>query len=149
MGVKMKVVINACYGGFGLSPEAELWLYKKGYKGEGFACPVSKYFSKRDEGSILGKESTLQRWREYKKDKGKSKRSSFVTTFTSDEKFVLCGRDIERDHPLLIECVETLKEKANGLCAKLKIVEIPDNVEFEIDEYDGKESIGEQHRSWS
>ena len=33
--------------------------------------------------------------------------------------------------------------------AKLKIVEIPDDVEWIIEEYDGKEWIAEDHRRWS
>ena len=41
-----------------------------------------------------------------------------------------------------------MKEKANGPCASLEIVQIPDDVEYEIDEYDGSESIHEVHRSW-
>lgn len=53
-----------------------------------------------------------------------------------------------RDNPKLVECVEKLGEKANGLCAKLKVVEIPDDVEWELYEYDGFESIHEKHRVW-
>lgn len=56
--------------------------------------------------------------------------------------------DIERNDPLLIQVVEELQEKANGSCAKLKIVEIPDGIEWEIDEYDGQESIHEKHDTW-
>ncbi len=47
-----------------------------------------------------------------------------------------------------MECVETLGEKSNGACAELKIVEIPDNVEYSIEEYDGNEHIAEVHRIW-
>jgi hypothetical protein len=39
-------------------------------------------------------------------------------------------------------------EEANDQFAKLEIVEIPDGVEWQIDEYDGYESIHEVHRSW-
>ena len=49
----------------------------------------------------------------------------------------------------LILAVETLKEKANGSSASLRIIEIPDGIDYFIDEYDGRESIHEQHRSWS
>ena len=58
-----------------------------------------------------------------------------------------------RDHdlrtdPKLIECVETLGEDANGRWAVLEVVEIPDNISWEIDEYDGVETIHETHRVW-
>jgi hypothetical protein len=40
-------------------------------------------------------------------------------------------------------------EKSSGVYAELKIVDIPDDVEWEIDEYDGKEWVAEVHRTWS
>jgi len=49
--------------------------------------------------------------------------------------------DIERHDPILIQVVEELGEKADGACADLNIVEIDDNDEYYIDEYDGMESI--------
>ena len=58
-------------------------------------------------------------------------------------------RNFERNDPVLVQVVETLGDKANGRCAKLRIVEIPDNVNWEISEYDGNESVEEVHRSWS
>ena len=50
---------------------------------------------------------------------------------------------IQRDDPLLISVVEELGEKANGKCANLKIVDIPEEYIncYEIDEYDGLEKI--------
>ena len=55
---------------------------------------------------------------------------------------------LRRADAKLVECVETLGEEADGRFAKLKVVEIPDDVEWEIDEYDGLESIHEIHRVW-
>ena len=55
---------------------------------------------------------------------------------------------MKRDDPDLINVVEKLGESANGDFANLEIVEIPDDVEWEIDEYDGMESVDEVHRSW-
>jgi len=49
----------------------------------------------------------------------------------------------DRTDLLLIKAVETLKEKANGYHAKLKVVEIPDNINYVIDEYYGFEKIHE------
>ena len=53
-----------------------------------------------------------------------------------------------RDDPILIQVVEELGETANGRCASLKIIEIPDDVEWTIGEYDGQEWIAEKHRTW-
>lgn len=58
-------------------------------------------------------------------------------------------RDENRNNPLLVQVVEELGEKANGDHASLRVVEIPDDVKWEIVEYDGNEHIAEQHRKWS
>jgi len=56
--------------------------------------------------------------------------------------------DMERDNPRLIEVVENLGSKADGLCSELRIVEIPENVEWHIEDYDGSEWVAENHRTW-
>jgi len=56
--------------------------------------------------------------------------------------------NIQRDDPILIRVVEELKEKVNGDCARLKIVEIPYDVDWQIEEYDGNEWVAEKHRTW-
>lgn len=86
-----KIVINACYGGFGLSEEA-LKSFPEGTYGR---------------------------------------------------------RDIPRDDPRLIEVVERLGDDASGKFGKLKVVEIPDDVDWIIEEYDGFEHVAEAHRTWS
>jgi hypothetical protein len=91
----MKIVINACYGGFGLSKEA-LALFNE--------------------------------------------RSGTVFTYDIE---------IKRNDPILIEIVEQLGEAANGRFAELKVVEIPDDVVWGIEEYDGNEWIAEKHRTWN
>ena len=54
----------------------------------------------------------------------------------------------KRTDPKLIKCVEKLGEKANGRYADLRVVEIPDDVVWEISSYDGIETVEEIHRSW-
>jgi len=145
-----KVVINVEYGGFGLSPEATLWLWEKGYRDKEFCTHVDEYFSHDsfyEENPSLGLKARLNGWREYQSKKEQD--SLFLTVFTPDEKHVLYARDIERSHPLLIECIETLgEEKASGRLVSLKIVEIPADVDWVIEEYDGREWIAEKHRIW-
>lgn len=91
------IVINDCYGGFGLSDRA---------------------------------------MQEYKRLAG-----------ISDASF--CDRDIPRDDPYLVQLVRELGMAANGAHANLKIVEIPGDVDWLIQEYDGAEWIAEAHRTWS
>ena len=56
--------------------------------------------------------------------------------------------DIERDDPILVRVVEELGASANGKYSDLKIVNIPDDVDWFIDEYDGNEWVSENHRRW-
>lgn len=58
-------------------------------------------------------------------------------------------QDIPRDDPILIELVETLGKDSWGDFSELKIVEIPENVNWCICEYDGSEWVAERHRTWS
>ena len=48
----------------------------------------------------------------------------------------------------VIECVETLKEESHTRLSKLRVVEIPDNANWEIDEYDGIERVREVSEVW-
>jgi len=64
------------------------------------------------------------------------------------KKFFSIQRHVNRSDPLLVELVEELGSKCWGDHAELKIVEIPEDVEWEIIDYDGIEYIAEQHRKW-
>lgn len=133
-----EIVINNCYGGFSLSDEAfELYLKKKGikyYKAEDKGLFSSYYYDVPPEKY----ERLSEKWR---KEDGDSRRINAKNWFLSD-------RDIPRDDPILIEVVRELKSRAGGRCAELKIVKVPVGVDWEIDEYDGLESVEEKHQSW-
>lgn len=58
-------------------------------------------------------------------------------------------QDIERNDPILVKIVKEMGEGANGSFAELAVVKIPNNVKWQIDEYDGIEWVAEQHRTWS
>lgn len=73
---------------------------------------------------------------EYRKRKGS----------TDGEPLYAC--EIERDDPVLVAVVEELGEAAEQSLAKLKVVEVPDGVEWEISEYDGMEQVAEKHQTW-
>lgn len=58
-------------------------------------------------------------------------------------------REIERNDPALVQVVDELGKTAGGKYSSLKVVEIPDDVEWTIDEYDGLEWVAEKHRTWN
>lgn len=63
------------------------------------------------------------------------------STYTVDGVENFYYRDIERDDPTLIQVVETLGDNANGMCARLRIEDLPKGTLYRITEYDGYESI--------
>ena len=56
--------------------------------------------------------------------------------------------DVERSDPNLVQVVEQLGAASWGRHSKLKVVEIPDDVSWYIHDYDGQETVHEQHRQW-
>jgi len=57
--------------------------------------------------------------------------------------------DIARDDPNLIATVRELGEHSGHRFAELKIIEIPDDVNWVIRDYDGKEFVVDVNRCWS
>ncbi len=57
---------------------------------------------------------------------------------------------IDRDDPRVFQVIEALGARSAGhMYAHLVIVEIPDDVEWHIHEYDGYETVHEDHRIWT
>ena len=143
----MKIVINKCYGGFSLSPKAEKrYLELKG-KTPYFYVQTKYNFQ---DGIEEYQRKDLNEAKEaflchvLLKDIGKTVNK---LTYEDDEYF--SSRDIKRNDLDLVKVIEELRAEASGSHAELAIVEIPDGVEYEIDEYDGIEHVAEKHRTWS
>ena len=70
--------------------------------------------------------------------------------FVYNNDFGLSGDGEEcRKHPKLIEAIEKVGiENASGRLANLVIVDVPDNASWYIDNYDGIETLHENHQSW-
>lgn len=66
--------------------------------------------------------------------------------YTSESEFR--KEELRRDDRDLVTAVEEMQEKAGGNWSELKVVEVPDDVEWEIHEYDGWEWVAEKHRTW-
>jgi len=56
--------------------------------------------------------------------------------------------NIPRDDEHLIAVVELMGTEADNRFSKLKIVDVPDDVNWYIEEYDGREWVAERHRTW-
>lgn len=57
-------------------------------------------------------------------------------------------RAIARDDARLVQVVEEMGADANSRYWDLKVIEIPDGVGWHVHEYDGYESVHEDHRVW-
>lgn len=145
----MKVVINGCFGGFGLSTEAEVaFLARKGKKaffyiedrgsGPVMECDYVRVSAAEAKTAFIHYTSTI--------DLGERIKSNVL--FDTESAY-FCGSEIDRSDPDLAAVVEELGDKASGPFAALHVVEIPDGVDYEVDEYDGVESIHEKHRRWA
>ena len=143
----MKIVINTCYGGFGLSPEGQKeYLEKKGKKAYFYTQTKYKHRDKVEEYErvdTLEDKTLLHHTFTFTEDLGK------VTSKLPGQEVWFFDFDIDRTDPDLIAVIEKLGEKANGRCAELSIIEIPDGIEWGIYNYDGIESVEEKHRSWN
>lgn len=143
----MKLVINKCYGGFGLSDEAYEKLIEWG-------VPRRKYVrEERDPKTNLYLDQPLNDGeiifdRELTPEGEDELNDTYYKFKSIRERYWDCWTRENRAHPLVVRVVEELGEKANGRHAKLAVVEIPDEIEWEIDEYDGIERIAERHRTW-
>jgi hypothetical protein len=110
----MKIVVNRCFGGFGISRKASEFMAARG--------------NKQAKAEI----------REFEK-------SGRWFGYGYSEKF---HDGYDRTDPDLVAAVEELGSEASGDHSSLEVVNIPDDVDWEIDDYDGMERVEEKHRSW-
>ena len=89
----------------------------------------------------------LKGWKLVKAKESDILMDSYYTNSISDDNY-WSYYYLERDDPTLVQVVEELHEVADGRFSELKIVEIPDDVDWTIEEYDGVEWIAEKHRTW-
>lgn len=114
-----KIVINRCHGGFGLSDEAV----------ERYAQIKSINLGPRQNASFRS--------------------AHWYVDGVEDNEHYFSSHSIERrDDAALVQVVEEMADAASGNYAELAVVEIPDNVEWHIGEYDGIEHVAENHRTW-
>ena len=154
----MKIVINVCYGGFSLSPKAvkrlaelqgkpcffftsEYVNHKSVYKPiemENIHGLFFSAFTVPNPNEVLAEN---KEWHDMTDEEKKQSNKKH-------EDIALTNRPDDRTDLNLIEVVEELGDEADGDCAELKVIEIPDGTEWEIDEYDGTETVDEKHRPW-
>ena len=140
----MQVVINNCFGGFGLSLKAQ----KRYAELKGFAL----FFYKQTRYPWDGDKEEFTKITDIDKNCFGSlsitKDLGNVTDSLPDGSYFF-SHNIERTDPVLLQVIQELGDAANGECSSLKIVDIPDGVDWQIDEYDGNEWVAEKHQTWS
>ena len=144
----MKIVINECYGGFGLSKEACQRYFD--LKGQQVWIEVDKKYPALDMFTVwlVSPEERL----EIKEGEAYHKMSRDERTdynWKYSQQIWYQGDNLTRNDPILVQVVEEMGDKAWGRYAKLAIVEIPDDVQWIIEENDGMEWVAEKHRTWS
>ncbi len=149
---EQEIVINRRYGGFGLSNKAiKRYLELKGKQAffyiekGGWKPDVKRIYEKVDE-TYGKKDNEFNLVWVFTKDKGEEFSEKLDN---SPDYWGSSGSDIERDDEELVKVVKELGSKANGSHAELVVVKIPSGVEWEISEYDGMETIEEEHRIWN
>ena len=114
----MKIVINDCHGGFGLSDKAK------------------EHYAKIKGIDIEGRKAKAPFFNDQ------------IDYFYAGTDKMFTDHSLERNDPALIQTVEELVNDANDWGSELKIVDIPEDVKWQIEEYDGLEHVAEQHRTW-
>jgi hypothetical protein len=140
-----KVVINRRYGGFGLSEKAvrryfeildkPVWVepHKR------FSPSVDVYWTVPPDERVERREGN--EWYDMSSDERKEYNELWSLQTFND-------RELKRDDPILVQVVEELGDDASDVHAELTVVEIPEDVEWTIQEYDGLEWVAEVHRTW-
>ena len=132
-----KIVINDCYGGFGISHEGVMrYAEIKGIT----LYPWLGDFTKDVYGecAVIGNDDLLHHYSQSPVIDGVYREDDYFSPY-----------QIGRDDPVLIRVVEEMGKSASGRCSSLRIVQIPDDVDYTIEEYDGIEWVAEKHRRWN
>lgn len=137
-----KVVINTCYGGFGLSHEAIMEYYKR--KG----ITAYPFVDKQDAGSFDFKHFVPYTDQSHPFCIHYSSKPLNEDGTYDQTAYLSQGRELQRDDPDIVDIVERMGKRSWGNHAELSIVEIPSDVDWEIEEYDGTEWVSEAHRTW-
>lgn len=138
----MKIVINVCHGGFGLSYGAmlrycelkglEVWPDDDGRWSDSWTYWLVP------EDQRVGRDDDFYEWPlEERQAYNRKYREQTIDHYR-----------IERNDPILVQVVEEMGQEAAGRFAELKVVDVPDDVEWTLEEYDGWESVHEKHRVW-
>lgn len=140
-----EIVINACYGGFSLSPKAEMLLANLQGKEIYFYEQTKHEFNGGVDEYIRvdNPDSSHTLYFTLTKNLG-----NIVQKLPEGHDVWFDSTNVPRDDKNLLKIVKKLGKEANGYCASLKIVKIPDSTKWVIEEYDGNEWIAEKHNTW-
>lgn len=141
-----KIVVNRKHGGFGLSPKAEM-RYLELIGKECYFYKQTKYAHDNNGVEEYTRISVDESQEAFMTHTVTKYLGDIINDLPNDDTYWYDG-NLERDDPILVKVVEEMGEESFGAYSKLEVVEIPDDVVWLIDDYDGYESIHEAHRSW-
>lgn len=147
----MKIVINAKFGGFGLSHKAVMrYAEIKEIKLHAWLDDIILKHNPEAtlETAMVVHYATVPK-EQYDKFSKQWHKADMKDRGDLGNGGYFSDRDIERTDLVLIQIVKELGKDVNGRCANLEVIEIPDDVDWEIQEYDGLEHVAEKHRTWN
>lgn len=117
-----KIVVNGCFGGFGLSAEA-----------------IRRYAEIAGITLYEHTDDLFTSW--YRVPREEYERLLAAPDYEAANEAYFSVSDLSRTDPVLVQVVEELGERANDSFAQLFIAEVPAGTRYRIDEYDGLESV--------
>ena len=146
-----RIVINTKHGGFGLSPEGCMYYLKLCGQESWIEDGESTLFRRLSGPKIwlVPPDADRVNYDVEPEEWAKMSMAERQAHSALCEQQIFSDRDLPRDDPFLCKVVDDLGAEANGKFADLKVVDIPADVEWEIQEYDGNEWVAEKHRTWS
>lgn len=138
-----KVILNKCYGGFDVSIKATLAyakkkhlkvsIYKRNFNNHSITYSLVSPKIVKDDGFLKYAVATKYHGR-------------VANNLPPEDILDLDGK--YREDATLIEVVEKLGKEANTIISDLRVVEIPDDLDYMIDNYDGIETLHQRVQEW-
>lgn len=149
-----KVIINKCFGGYGFDPFTvqkyadkkgiQLYWYKKDF--HDYHGDLKERMVKIPFETIMKDDSLRIGYAALTRNMGDTYIRDWENENACADEFDIENDDSSRTDPVLIGIIEKYGDANVHGCHAPTVVEVPDGVEWMIEEYDGFETLHEKHR---